>query len=168
MAKDTWQHESLSNAPINGCNSTLSLFPLLLHIFPLRLYARMTYHLHISLFLEWGQAWSSLLRETLNFTFGLFFNSIPESPKARHLNWKTKIWCTCTFRGRPIMANETLINQIALKGLGAERVPGQSPPPDTQHLCVVPSSAITPLAQSFLSQYFYCICCPRQTAIKPR
>lgn len=126
-------------------------------------------HLRISLFRKWSQAWSSLLRETLNFTFGLFLIAYL-SPQARNLNWKTKIWCTCTFRGRPITANETLVNQIALKGFesreGFGSIPASWYHPST---CVwLPSSAITPLAQSFLSQHFYCICCPRQTAIKPR
>lgn len=27
-----------------------------------------------------------------------FYNNIPESPEAQNLNWKTKTWCTCTFR----------------------------------------------------------------------
>lgn len=43
--------------------------------------------------------------EALNFTFCLFFfspNSIPEIPEARNLNWKTEIWCSFAFGGRPI------------------------------------------------------------------
>ena len=106
------------------CISTLIFFPSLLHLFlsfSFLLNAWMTSHLRISLFLDWHRAWSSPLRETLNFTFGLFLNSIPESPEARNLNWKTKIWCTCAFRGRPITANETLVKQIALKRFGSAK-----------------------------------------------
>lgn len=29
-------------------------------------------------------------------------NSIPEIPEARNLNWKTEIWCSFAFGGRPI------------------------------------------------------------------
>lgn len=66
-------------------------------------------------------------------------------------------------------ANETLVRQIALKGLGEQRgVFGSILLLASEHLRVVPPSAITPLAQSFLSQHFYCTRCPRQTAIKPR
>lgn len=57
-----------------------------------------------------------------------FFNSIPESPEACNLNWKTKNMMCAHIQGTPITPNETLVKQIALKG--RERVSGQFLPPD--------------------------------------
>lgn len=83
--------------------------------------------------------------------------------KLTSLIGKLKIWCKCTFRGCPITTNKPLANQIALRG--RQKVSGQLLLP-FQHLCVLPYFAIRHLTQPFLSQFFYCICCSRQTAIK--
>lgn len=171
---------SKCNTPDNTCHFHLKERHVGRHLasqrslFPLLLLARMSCHLYISLFLEWGQAWSSLLRETLNFPFAFFLIAYQRVLKLGILIGKLKYDVGAHSGGRPIIPNETLVSQIAWREREREGREsgwvGESfgSIPASQHLYVVPSSAITPLARSFLSQHFYCICCPRQTVIKPR
>lgn len=94
-----------------------------------------------------------------------FLNSIPETYQLANKNMM------CSHTEWPLNHCKWVpyeSGKFKKKG-GAEIVSGQLLTPETFQLqCVVPSSAITLVAQSFLSQHFYCICCPRQTAIIPR
>lgn len=103
--------------------------------------------------------------ETLHFTF-FFSNSVPRILKCRVLIGKLVHNVRAHLHCCPITANEVLVQQIWI-ALGAFR-PIPASCSTWKHLHVVLSLAITPLANSFLSQHFYCICCTRQTAIKPR
>lgn len=162
---------------INYCAKCIFSLPLCILIFNVFYYSFfivplfalfLTKQMHgfLPLFFIIPQMRPSLIHPTMrdtSFSIWPFLIAYLRVLKLTSLIGKLKIWCKCTFRGCPITTNKPLVNQIALRE--RQRVSGQLSLP-FQHLCVLPYFAIRCLTQPFLSQSFYCICCPRQTAIK--
>lgn len=143
----------------NGCQTPCQL----LHFwfFSAPVHARLTTFI---IYYPLNEAKADQLWDTSFYFF--FSNSVPRILKCRVLIGKLVHNVRAHLHCCPITANEVLVQQIWI-ALGAFR-PIPASCSTWKHLHVVLSLAITPLANSFLSQHFYCICCTRQTAIKPR